>query len=158
MFAVISPDATEMAMAGKSLGLLAACLERRSTFVRLCVSEKRFVTSGQMAPKGHPRYGGRTKGVPNRVTRELKSLAQAYGPEALRCAVRIMRRRTASDQAKLAAVAIILDRAYGRPAQNTEINLTGDLNIESMSDRQLAALIARLEGAGPAGDQRPLPN
>ena len=75
-------------------------------------------------------------------------MAQAYGPEALRCAVRIMRRKTASDQAKLAAVAIILDRAYGRPPQSQEINLTGDLNIESMSDRQLAALITRLEGQG----------
>lgn len=29
------------------------------------------------APKGHPRYGGRTKGVPNRITREVsEKLAQ----------------------------------------------------------------------------------
>ena len=100
------------------------------------------------APKGHPRYGGRTKGVPNRVTREIKGMAQGYGPEALRCAVKIMRKKTATDQAKLAAVGIILDRAYGKPPQSQDVNLNGDLHIESMSDRQLAALVARLDSHG----------
>jgi hypothetical protein len=104
------------------------------------------------APKGHKRYGGRTAGVPNRVTRELKTMAQAYGPEALRIAVRIMRRKTATDQAKLAAVAIILDRAYGKPPQSQDVAFTGDLHIESMSDRQLAALVARLDDGQGAGN------
>lgn len=34
-------------------------------------------------PKGLPKSGGRTKGTPNRVTADIKALAQTYGPEAI---------------------------------------------------------------------------
>ncbi len=72
-------------------------------------------------------------------------MAQAYGAEALQCAVDIMRKETSTDQAKLAAANTILDRAYGKPPQSQDINFTGDLHIESMSDRQLFALLARID-------------
>jgi hypothetical protein len=46
MFTVIPAGATATRRSPESLGLLATLGAPRSTFVRLCVSEKRFVTSG----------------------------------------------------------------------------------------------------------------
>jgi len=48
---------------------------------------------------GHPKKGGRKKGVPNKVTAEIKEAAQAYGAAAIEAAV-------ASN-----------DRGYGKPGQ-----------------------------------------
>jgi hypothetical protein len=100
------------------------------------------------ARKGHPKGGGRKLGSLNRTTVEIRGMAQAYGPEALRKAVWIMRSPKTSAQAKMMAINTVLDRAYGKPPISQDINLTGDLHIESLSDRQLAALVARLDGAG----------
>ena len=35
------------------------------------------------APKGHPRFGGRKPGVPNKVTAEVRDLARVHGPAVL---------------------------------------------------------------------------
>jgi hypothetical protein len=60
------------------------------------------------APKGHPRFGGRKPGVPNKVTAEVRDLA-----ELARLAL-----ESESDQARVAAAKEILDRAYGKCAQS----------------------------------------
>jgi hypothetical protein len=54
------------------------------------------------APKGHPRFGGRKPGAPNKVTAEVRDLARVHGPSVLE---------------ELARLALILDRAYGKCAQ-----------------------------------------
>ncbi|HKI14242.1 MAG TPA: hypothetical protein VKA12_04410, partial [Roseiarcus sp.] len=61
----------------------------------------------------------------------------------LMVAVTVMRSATATDDARVRAASVVLDRAYGKPPQSQDIHLIGDLHIESMSDRQLAALVAR---------------
>jgi hypothetical protein len=72
----------------------------------------------------------------------------------------------ARDEVRLAAASVVLDRAYGKPAQSQDINFIGDLHIESMSDRQLSALVERLGrrradagfgGVGTAEDATILP-
>jgi hypothetical protein len=64
--------------------------------------------------KGDPR-AGRKKGVPNKATAEIKSVAQLYGKEAIELLVSLMR----GDDAEVAlkAANALLDRAYGKPAQ-----------------------------------------
>lgn len=73
-------------------------------------------TIGRM-PRGGRRTGsGRKKGVPNKVTAEVKILAQQYAPEAFEALMKIVRRGN-TDSARVAAVKEILDRAYGKAPQ-----------------------------------------
>jgi len=67
------------------------------------------------APKGHPRFGGRKPGVPNKVTAEVRDLARVHGPAVLEELARLAL-ESESDQARVAATKEILDRAYGKPA------------------------------------------
>lgn len=76
-------------------------------------------------PKGTPKTGGRSKGTPNRATADVKSLAQLHGPAAIAEAVRIMQ-KSESDQARMAAIKEILDRAYGKATQPISGDDTAD--------------------------------
>lgn len=67
-------------------------------------------------PKGLPKTGGRVKGQPNKATADVKAMAQKHGQEAIAEAVRIMQ-NSESDQARMAAIREILDRAYGKAPQ-----------------------------------------
>src|SRR5271154_6512525 len=64
--------------------------------------------------------GGRKAGIPNKVTRELKEIAQAYTEEAILTAATIMRSAKKPAAARLTAVSIILDRGHGKPPQSLE--------------------------------------
>jgi hypothetical protein len=68
------------------------------------------------AGDGRGRLGGRTKGVPNKATREIKALAQKHGPEALKTLVEILK-KSEQDTARIAAAKELLDRAYGKSTQ-----------------------------------------
>jgi hypothetical protein len=63
------------------------------------------------------RRGGRKAGVPNKVTRDLKEIAQLYTEEAILTAAAIMRAAKKPAAARLTAVSIILDRGHGKPPQ-----------------------------------------
>lgn len=62
--------------------------------------------------------GGRQRGVPNKATAEIKSVAQKHGPEAVRVLVSIMKNAKAAAPARVAAAKELLDRAYGKPPQS----------------------------------------
>jgi hypothetical protein len=67
--------------------------------------------------KGGKRPGaGRKKGVPNKVTRDVKALAQNYAPEAFE-ALKLIATSGMSEAARVAAIKEILDRAYGKSQQ-----------------------------------------
>ena len=102
-----------------------------------------------MFEKGHPKYpgAGRAKGTRNKIVPEIRLIAQNYGLEALMVAVRIMRNPKAENMERLAASREVMNRAYGRAAETRDINLTGEIHIESLSDRQLFALLTRIDGA-----------
>lgn len=67
--------------------------------------------------------GGRTKGTPNKATGEAKHLASAYGPAAIEAAAKLAglvnngSGKAESEQARLTAIGLILDRAYGKAPQ-----------------------------------------
>ena len=69
------------------------------------------------------RRGGRAKGTPNKATSEIKDIAQAYGPEAIKQAARLAglldngEGKAESEAARVAALNILLDRGYGKPSQ-----------------------------------------
>lgn len=74
--------------------------------------------------KGGAREGaGRKAGSPNKVTAEVKALAGEYGPDAVlemaKLAGLVPNAKAAEgEQARIAALKEILDRAYGKPTQH----------------------------------------
>lgn len=65
------------------------------------------------------RRGGRKRGTPNKATAEVKDLAKQHGPAAIREAARLAT-GAESEAARVAAINLILDRAYGKPTQAME--------------------------------------
>lgn len=77
---------------------------------------------------GGARVGaGRKPGVPNKATAEIKALAQQHGPAAIMKLAVLgglvedpetgVRTPATSEQAQVAAIRDLLDRAYGKAAQ-----------------------------------------
>lgn len=80
-----------------------------------------------MTTHGGRRAGaGRPANVPNRLTRPVKELAGNYGPDSIARLVQL-RDGAESEQVRFAASKELLDRAYGKPRQ--EIDLNGNMNI-----------------------------
>ncbi|MAL97153.1 MAG: hypothetical protein CL583_01765 [Alteromonadaceae bacterium] len=75
-------------------------------------------------PRGTPKTGGRKKGTPNKVTADVKEVAQQYGEEAIRSLVTIMRGEEYPPAARVAASKEILDRAYGKATQSVDHSST----------------------------------
>lgn len=79
--------------------------------------------------------GGRQKGTPNKATADVRSLAQMHGPAAIERAARLAGLVDAGDgmaeseQAQIAALSIILDRAYGKPTQPISGDVDNPLTI-----------------------------
>lgn len=62
------------------------------------------------------RRGGRQKGTPNKVTREIKALAQKHGPAAIERLAQLAV-SAESETAQIAAIKELLDRGYGKATQ-----------------------------------------
>jgi hypothetical protein len=67
------------------------------------------------APKGHPRYGGRAKGTPNKATADIKAIAQKMTPEATLRLKQLI--ASENESVALGAVKEVYDRAYGKATQ-----------------------------------------
>ena len=63
------------------------------------------------------RRGGRKKGIPNTNTAIIREKARQYGDEALQLHVVLMRDKKLPHDLRMKAAGVILDRAYGKPAQ-----------------------------------------
>ena len=86
------------------------------------ISKKRW--GGSRPNSGGRRPGsGRKKGTPNKVTAEIKELAQKYGPEAIAELARLAT-QAESEAARVAAIKELLDRGYGRAVQPIEGSMT----------------------------------
>ena len=70
-----------------------------------------------MAAKGKSKSGGRKKGTPNKVTADIKALAQEHGPDAIKKLLGWMNDESIAVATRVAAAKELLDRGYGRPAQ-----------------------------------------
>lgn len=64
---------------------------------------------------------GRKKGTPNKVSLEIKAVAQQYGEQAIHLLANLMI-TSDSHQAQIAAAKELLDRGYGKATQATEIS------------------------------------
>lgn len=103
-----------------------------------------------MRAKGTPKTGGRQAGTPNKVTRDVKELAQTYVEESIEGLAGIARDKENPPAARVAAYRELLDRACGKPMQG--VALTGELELgrsaQELTDDELAAIAAgALSGA-----------
>lgn len=73
-----------------------------------------------MPPGGKREGAGRKKGSVNKVTADIKAIAQSFGEEAIIHLVEIARDSDAPHAARVAAVKEILDRGYGKAKQPLE--------------------------------------
>ena len=89
---------------------------------------------------GNP--GGRPK-----VVGEVQALARGYTSRAVETLRGIMENIKAPPAARIAAAIAILDRAFGRPHQMSEI-VTVQKPVSEMSDEELIARIRKLEEDG----------
>jgi hypothetical protein len=71
-------------------------------------------------PRGQPKFGGRRKGTPNKVTAAIRDLAAPYSAEAIAVFVSVMRRGE-TDATRMLAAREILDRAHGKSRQSVEV-------------------------------------
>lgn len=105
------------------------------------------------------RRGGRKVGSRNKATAEIRDLAMKHAPAALLEAVRLSK-SAKTEPARVAAINIVLDRAYGKPGQAvTHSGAIGTFDLSKLTDDELATLepiLARLAiaggGAGGTGE------
>jgi len=102
--------------------------------------------------------GGRQKGTPNKATAAIRTLALAYGPEALRELARLAGLTkgdddepiagAASDAARISAIGMMLERAYGRPlaGQSIQVDLPDTSTIEGVTSAVAALVQAAASG------------
>lgn len=69
--------------------------------------------------KGRKKTGGRVKGKPNKLTEDIKALAQQYGPAAIQTLVELMMDAD-YEPTRVAAAKELLDRGYGKSVQPVE--------------------------------------
>ena len=72
--------------------------------------------SSNRGSKPGERRGGRKKGVPNKATAEIRTIASKYGPEAVRELARLAT-EAESEAARVAAIKELLDRGFGKSPQ-----------------------------------------
>jgi hypothetical protein len=65
---------------------------------------------------------GRPKGARNRVTADIKALAQTYGADAIDTLAEIMKNESAPEAARISAAKELIDRGFGKAVQATEIS------------------------------------
>lgn len=82
-----------------------------------------------MAGPGRPKTGGRQKGTPNKVTADIKALAQEHGPSAIATIISIMNSGE-NDGVRLAAAKELIDRGYGKAVQAIEADVQGNLGVQ----------------------------
>lgn len=93
---------------------------------------------------GTQKTGGRKAGTPNKVTADIREVAQGHGPAALSKLVFWM--NSDNPKASVAACNAILDRAYGKPPQALTVDPGASL-LTALDD-----LVRRIDGTtrGPS--------
>ncbi len=91
--------------------------------------------------------GGRQKGTLNKATAEVRTLAQEYGPDALKELNRLSS-EAQSEAARVSACNAILERAYGRSLASVpiEIDLPKTETMEDVSKAVSVVIQTTAEG------------
>lgn len=74
--------------------------------------QKKIETRGRK--KGTRKTGGRKAGTPNKVTHDIKVLAQGYGPDAIKRLYHLALNAD-SESVQVSACRELIDRGYGKP-------------------------------------------
>ncbi|MGM4891252.1 hypothetical protein [Tardiphaga sp. 839_C3_N1_4] len=95
--------------------------------------------------------GGRRKGTLNKATQEITTLARAHVPAALQELGRLAT-EAQSETARVSAIGMILDRAYGKPSQAIQHSgSVGTYDLTKVTDEDLDRLEAILGPIALAG-------
>ncbi len=91
--------------------------------------------------------GRRQKGTPNKATAEVRTLAQEYGPDALKELHRLSQ-EAGSEAARVSACNAILERAYGRTPTSVpiEIDIPKTETAEDVSKAVAAVIQTTADG------------
>ena len=95
------------------------------------------------------RRGGRSAGIPNKVTRDVKELAQAYMGDAISGLAAIAKDGTMPPAARVSAYKELLDRACGKSTQ--AVAISGVLGIEKHANEMTDDELAGIAATGSAG-------
>ncbi len=105
--------------------------------------QKKIETRGRK--KGTPKTGGRKAGTPNKVTHDIKVLAQGYGPDAIKRLYHLAL-NAETETVQVSACRELLDRGYGRAIaqiQHTGAN-DGPIQVAEMPALEKARRVAIL--------------
>ena len=81
------------------------------------------------------RRGGRKTGTPNKVTADIRAIAQDYGPSAITVLTEIMQSKEQPPAARVAAAKELLDRGYGKSVQKTDLTSSdGSMTPRGLTD------------------------
>jgi hypothetical protein len=83
-------------------------------------TEKNIIGKGKAGP-------GRPKGLRNKATRDIKELAQPYGPECIERIAKLMKPKDPG--ICLAACKEMLDRGYGKSPKAVDVNSSGNVYV-----------------------------
>lgn len=87
---------------------------------------------------GRREHAGRKKGVPNKVTAEIRAIAQLHATKAIEELARLMSKGK-SEMARIAAARELLDRGYGKSTQP----LSGDPDNPSVFPDKIEIRVTR---------------
>jgi hypothetical protein len=98
---------------------------------------------------------GRPKGMRNKATREIKMLAQKYGPDIIKRLAKIAKSEDHKDQIR--AMEVLLDRGYGKATQAHEHSGPDGgpiehMDVTNLTDAELDAF-ETLAGKAAAGER-----
>ena len=115
-------------------------------------------TSFKPGVSGNP--GGRPKKPQTleriRIEADVKALARECAPEAILTIRTIMLDAKAPPAARIGAANALLDRGFGRPAQQVDVNATIDFDFSQLSDDEFEEFgrlleLTALPGPGEGG-------
>lgn len=86
--------------------------------------------------------GGRPKGAPNKVTRDVREAAMKYSTRALQTLATIMGSKKYAEAARVAAARELLNRAHGMPTTHLEANVNLLERLSATEQETLAAALA----------------
>jgi hypothetical protein len=76
-----------------------------------------------------PFGSGRRRGTPNKSTAEIREYARVYGPQAIDFYKAVLDDVTYAVETRLVAARELLNRGYGRPAQELNVQLQGPARV-----------------------------
>ncbi len=74
-----------------------------------------------------PKTGGRKKGTPNKITRDIREACQKHGQHCIDGLYKLSKHKQPA--IRLGAIRELLDRGYGRSAQAGDITATGGITV-----------------------------